>query len=67
MRHIPERLFQPLSRILNECEAKLRGKAKRTLADETELYWLCQIKTSLSKKYDYQLRNTNGSSQRERT
>lgn len=52
MRHLTERLVQPLFCILDEYEAGLRSKPKRTLQDEKKIWWVSMIKHKLSKRYE---------------
>lgn len=51
MRHVPESLLQPLLRILNEYEAGVKAKHKRTLTDHARLYDVARIKQKLSIKH----------------
>lgn len=51
MRHIPESLLNPLLRILNEYEAGVKAKHKRTLTDHARLYDISRIKIALTKKH----------------
>lgn len=51
MRHVPERLLQPLLRILDEYEAGVRAKTKRTQADHIRLYDVSRVRYAINKQY----------------
>lgn len=51
MRHIPENLLPPLLRILDEYEAGVKAKPKRTLTDHARLYDVGRVRCALSKRY----------------
>ena len=53
MRHVPENLLIPLLRILNEYEAWVKAKPKRTLTDHSRLYDIGRIRNALDKKFEY--------------
>lgn len=53
MRHLPENLLAPLLRILDEYEAGVKAKPKRTLADHTKLYHASRIRNALERRYEY--------------
>lgn len=51
MRHIPENMLTPMLRILDEYEAGVKAKPKRTLKDHARLCDIGRIRHSLTKKY----------------
>lgn len=53
MRHVPESLLHPLLRILNEYEAGVKAKHKRTLTDHARLYDISRIRLALTKKHKH--------------
>lgn len=52
MRHVPESLLIPLLRILNEYEAGIKAKPKRTLKDHNRLYDVGRVRNALNKKFN---------------
>ena len=53
MRHVPENLLIPLLRILDEYEAWVKAKPKRTLKDHIRLYDIGRIRNAVSKKFKH--------------
>lgn len=52
MRHVPENLLTPLLRVLDEYEAWVKAKPKRTLKDQSRLYDVGRVRLALNKKHN---------------